>query len=664
MQASETKLQEIIEGTKQYVIPLFQRSYSWEKSHWELLWEDIIELYYSDNLYPHFMGSIVTMQTESLPEGVTKFLLIDGQQRLTTIFILLAVLRDKATSLDSLQLAAEINDRFLVNAYSKESDYFKLNPTQVDRKSFYNIVKRESNIDKNINNINDCYLFFEKKIKQRKDLEIQKIKNIICNSLIVVRILLGKDDNPYLVFESLNAKGKPLTQADLIRNYFFMQINGDEQDLIYRQYWLPMQRLLGENLTDFIRHYLTKNGVIINQNEIYFYLKNKVNRAQTLSYLKDLFRFSKYYAIILNPNLEENLLIRKYLYRLKRLDIKTVYPFILNCYHGWKTNFINEEELINIFKIIENYLLRRFICNVQTRGLNRIFATLYSQIRKEINLSSRTFLQQLKLSLQNQNYPQDDDFKTRLMEVKLYGGNRSEKAKLILESLEESFEHKEKVSFDNLTIEHIMPQTLSDWWKNYLGEDSDITYNLLIHSLGNLTLTAYNSELSNDTFINKQKALKESHLELNKYFTTVNYWQREDIEKRARLLVEKCLKIWSYFGDKSQPVLIKSNVTGTIPKILRIFGEEYSVKSWRDVLETTLNILADSEPEKFKEIMEQFPRFLAWDEKDLRCNRQLKNGAFVEVQLSSKDIYSFCQKAMETADLSSEDWIVETIDLS
>ena len=153
MQASETKLQEIIEGTKQYVIPLFQRSYSWEKSHWELLWEDIIELYYSDNLYPHFMGSIVTMQTESLPEGVTKFLLIDGQQRLTTIFILLAVLRDKATSLDSLQLAAEINDRFLVNAYSKESDYFKLNPTQVDRKSFYNIVKRESNIDKNIMNI-------------------------------------------------------------------------------------------------------------------------------------------------------------------------------------------------------------------------------------------------------------------------------------------------------------------------------------------------------------------------------------------------------------------------------------------------------------------------------------------------------------------------------
>lgn len=661
MQASETKLQEIIEGTKQYVIPLFQRSYSWEKSHWELLWEDIIELYFSENLYPHFMGSIVTMQTESLPEGVTKFLLIDGQQRLTTIFIVLAVLRDKATLLEKHNIGSEIHDRFLVNTYNKESDYYKLNPTQIDRKSFYNIIKRESNIEKNSNSINDCYLFFEKKIKQRKDLEIQKIKNIICNSLIVVRILLGKDDNPYLVFESLNAKGKPLTQADLIRNYFFMQINGDEQDSIYKQYWLPMQNLLAENLTEFIRHYLTKNGVIINQNEIYFDLKNRISRGNTLSYLKDLYRFSQYYFKILYPAKEENLLVRKYLDRLKRLDVTIIYPFILNCYHGWKTNLISENELINIFQVIENYLLRRFVCNVQTRGLNRTFALLYSQITKESNLSSRSLLQQLKLNLQNQNYPKDEEFKNRLKEVKLYGGNRSEKAKLILQSLEESFEHKERVSFQNLTIEHIMPQTLSDWWKNYLGEDYEITHDLLIHSLGNLTLTAYNSELSNDTFPNKQKALKESHLELNKHFNNVNNWQREDIEKRANLLIEKCLKIWSYFGDESLEVMTKSTVTGTIPKLVHIFGDEYSVKSWRDVLETTLNVLSESEPEKFKEIMEQFPRFLAWDEKDLRSNRQLKNGAFIEVQLSSKDIYSFCQKAIETANLSSDDWLVETI---
>lgn len=661
MQASETRLQEIIEGTKQYVVPLFQRCYSWEKSHWELLWEDIMELYSSENLYPHFMGSMVTMQTESLPEGVTKFLLIDGQQRLTTIFILLAVLRDKASLQEKQNIALEINDRFLVNNYNKEPDYYKLNPTQIDRNSFYNIIKKESNIDKNSNSINDCYLFFEKKIKQRKDLDIQKIKNIICNSLIIVRILLGKDDNPYLVFESLNAKGKPLTQADLIRNYFFMQINGDNQDSIYRQYWLPMQNLLGENLTDFIRYYLTKNGVIINQNEIYFDLKNRISRGNTVSYLKDLYRFSQYYAKILNPAIEETLLVRKYLYRLKRLDVTTVYPFILNCYHGWKTNVISENELINIFKVIENYLLRRFVCNVQTRGLNRTFALLYSQITKESNLSSRSILEQLKLNLQNQNYPKDDEFKNRLKEVKLYGSNRSEKAKLILQSLEESFEHKERVSFQNLTIEHIMPQTLSDWWKNHLGEDYQITHDLLIHSLGNLTLTAYNSELSNDTFLHKQKALKESHLELNKHFNNVNNWQRENIEKRADLLIERCLKIWSYFGDESLELMTKSTVTGKIPKLIKFFDDEYPVKSWRDVLETTLNILSESEPEKFTEIMEQFPRFLSWDEKDLRSTRQLKNGVFIEVQLSSKDIYSFCQKAIETANLSSDDWLVETI---
>lgn len=154
-----------------------------------------------------------------------------------------------------------------------------------------------------------------------------------------------------------------------------------------------------------------------------------------------------------------------------------------------------------------------------------------------------------------------------------------------------------------------MPQTLSDWWKNHLGEDYEITHDLLNHSLGNLTLTAYNSELSNDTFLNKQKALKESHLELNKYFNNIHNWQREDIEKRGNLLIEKCLKFWAYFGDESLEVITKSTVTGTIPKFVKIFGDEYSVKSWRDVLETTLNVLSESESEKFKEIMEQFPLF-------------------------------------------------------
>lgn len=664
MQASETKLQEIIEGTKQYVIPLFQRSYSWQKSNWQLLWDDIFELYQNEEPYPHFMGSIVTMQTDCLPEGVTKYLLIDGQQRLTTILILFAVLRDRAKELEKSKIAKAIHNKFLANTYDEDDqgfDYYKLQPTQVDREAFHKIIKSEFSLEQN-NNINNCYLFFQKKIRQDKNLDLSRIQDVICKSLLLVSILLGKDDNPHLVFESLNAKGRPLTQADLIRNYFFMQINSDEQDKIYKQYWLPMQELLGDNLTEFIRHYLTKKGIIVNQNEIYFKLKDRVSRGDALAYLQDIYQFSQYYGKLLTPESEENLKIRKYLNRINCLDMATVYPFLLNCYDDWHKKKITEEDFINILKVIENYILRRFVCNVQTRGLNRIFATLYGQISKEINLASASFLERLKLALQNQDYPEDQLFKNRLMDVQLYSGNRSKKARLILESLEEYFEHKEQVSFDNLTIEHIMPQTLNDWWKNHLGEDYAITHELLIHSLGNLTLTAYNPELSNSEFFIKKEELKNSHLELNKYFNNLNSWGKEDIEKRSEILANMALKIWVYFGNQTtQPSYYNTDVTGTRPQSVRIFNEEYSVQSWRDVLEKTLNVLADLESEKFQEIMELFPRFLGLDKKDFKATRQLKNGVFIEVQLSAKDIYKFCQKAMETAELSKEDWEVNTI---
>ncbi len=228
--------------------------------------------------------------------------------------------------------------------------------------------------------------------------------------------------------------------------------------------------------------------------------------------------------------------------------------------------------------------------------------------------------------------------------------------------MEESFGHKEQVSLRDLSIEHILPQKLNDWWKSHLGEDWEITHELLLHSLGNLTLTGYNSELSNDTFIDKQKELDKSNLELNKYFVRVSTWKKEDIEKRAEILSDICLQIWSYFGDPNIKNIKEKKVKGSRPKNLIVCGEEYNVKSWRDVLERTLNVIADLEPEKFDEMIELFPRFLAKDSKNLRDTRQLNNGIFVEVNLSSKYIYSFCQKVIETCELSSEDWQVETVE--
>ncbi|MEA5534448.1 DUF262 domain-containing protein [Crocosphaera sp. XPORK-15E] len=664
MQASETKLQQIIEGTKQYIIPLFQRAYSWKKKEWQDLWDDILELCNTENPRPHFMGSIVTIPTTSVPEGVTKYLLIDGQQRLTTVFILLAALRDRATQSKNENLAAQINNTLLVNPYNEGLEKYKIQPTQLqlDRENFYQIIDNQSKSKES--NISLCYLFFEKKIQQSK-LELSKIKNIICSSFFLVSVVLGIDDDPYRVFESLNAKGKPLTQADLIRNYFFMLIPTDEQESIYRKYWEPMQALLKDNLTEFIRHYLIKKGIEVRENEIYVEIKAQINDKNAVEYLQSLYKFSQNYGKLLNPEQEQKENIRYYLHRLNRLEVTTIYPFLLNCYDDWMQAKITEKDFIDILKILENFILRRFVCNVQTRGLNRIFALLYAQVSKETNLASDSFIERLKLALQSRDYPKDQEFKDRLMEVKLYGNNRSKKTKLILESIEAFYKHKEPVSFDDLSIEHIMPQKLSQWWKQHLGEDWAITHELWVHSLGNLTLTGFNSELSNDDFITKRSHFKNnSHVELNKYFEDQQSWCKEDIEKRAEYLADIALQIWNYFGDESAPPPQVNNITGKTPKLLTIFGQEFSVRTWRDVLEVTLNKIADVESDRFKDIIEQFPRFVGWDNKDFHSTRKLQNGAFINVNLSAKDINNFCHKALETVEISREEWQLETVEKS
>ena len=660
MQASETKLQQIIEGTKQYVVPLFQRPYSWKKSEWQMLWDDLLDLCELETPRTHFMGSIVTMPTNSIPEGVSKYLLIDGQQRLTTIFILLCALRNHARQIEDKRLSAKI-DAILTNLHEDGMDYFKLQPTQVDRDVFHQLIQdNESNEVIENNSILECYTFFFKKIRQLNS-DLQQLQKIICTNLSVVSVVLSSNDDPYLVFESLNAKGRALTQADLIRNYFFMRIHVDKQDLIYTKYWQPMQELLGDNLTEFIRHYLTKNGIDVKQSDIYFQLKEKINQSDALSHLQDLYKFADYYSRLLNPELENNLKVRKRLIRINRLEVATVYPFLLNCYDEWMQKRISENELIEIFHILENFLIRRFVCNVQTRGLNRIFALLYSQVIKDVDIDSNAFVERVKSVLQTKDYPKDAEFKERLLDVKLYGSNRSEKARLILESIEESFRHKEQISFDNLTIEHILPQTLNNWWKDHLGQDWEITYELFLHTIGNLTLTAYNGELSNSDFVTKKKEYQNSHLELNSYFQDIDTWKREDIEKRAENLSHEIVNIWKYFGAEALQHSQSNSLKGSIPKSLHIFGEEYPVRSWRDVLEVTLNTIADLEPDRFQDIMAQFPRLLGWDQKNFRSTRQLKNGVYIETNFSAKDISSLCHRAIETAGLSTQDWHVDTV---
>jgi len=654
MQAKETKLQDIIEGTKQYLIPLFQRTYSWTIKEWDVLWKDICELYETENPRTHFIGSIVNMPTVSVPEGVAKYLLIDGQQRLTTIFIFLTLLRNTARNSDNARFAEEINNTLLVNQYKDGLDYYKLLPTQIDRIAYQNLVDGNPNIHSN--QLSQAYNYFERKLNQSV-LNLEKLKKIVTNYFSIVSIVLDTEDNPYLVFESLNAKGRPLTQADLIRNYFFMRIHVDKQDEVYNLYWHPMQIALGEKLTEFIRHFLMMAGSNIKQGEVYNSLKVKVTPSNAIGYLKELKTLSLYYERLIAPEKEPDPLLRKYFKRLNRIEVTTAYPLLLNFYNNYATGILDRQDFISILQIFENYLIRRFVCNIPSNQLNKIFASIYSQISTNTSLA---ILESFKMALQDKGYPKDNEFILNFKQARFYGGgDRAAKTRLILETFEEFCGHKEQVAFEDLSIEHVMPQTLSEWWQRHLGSEWEETHELYLHAIGNLTLTAYNSELSNENFLVKKKRLYDSHLELNTYFNLRDRWTKVEIEQRADLLSKQAIIIWKYFGEENSTSKRIEGVTGTIPLSLKILGQTFQVQSWRDIFQQVLETIADLEPEKFDIIAYNFPKYVGKDRNKFRAIRELRNGYFIEMNLSAEHIQRLCRQALSIIELSSDDWSIQ-----
>ena len=371
MKANETTFQHVIEGTKQYIVPLFQRPYCWDKSQWDTLWSDLVEMQDVVRSRSHFMGSIVTLQTQSVPEGVPKFLLIDGQQRLTTTFLLLILLRDVARRDGRIELADEIEQTLIVNRFKKGDDHVKLLPTQADRPAFLQLVQNPGTIP--AGRIGAAYSFLERKLRTA-GIDLETLKGIIVERLAVVSITLGSDDNPYLVFESLNAKGERLTQADLIRNFFFLKIHTDHQDEMHARYWLPMQEALGDQLTEFIRHYLIgQDGSFLRGDSVYFRLKERLGGGDAIELLQTLHRAGFHYERLLNPRVEPDAELSESLAALERLDVTTAYPFLLRCYDDLESGRLSAEELSSIVRVIENYVVRRFVCFIPTNQFNKIF---------------------------------------------------------------------------------------------------------------------------------------------------------------------------------------------------------------------------------------------------------------------------------------------------
>ena len=545
MHANQTDVQRILGGVQQYVIPLFQRPYSWGTKQWNTLWKDLVELCENEKSRNHFIGSIVTMPSRSVPEGVTKFILIDGQQRLTTLLVLLVAMRDRARK-EPGNLGDKIDDLLLKNRHQDGSDIYKVLPSQGDRASFCALMDgtQPTKDDK----LASAFEFFEKRLRLTPDIGLERLHDVIRKSLVLVSIVLDKDDNPYLIFESLNANGQPLTQADLIRNFFFMRIHVNTQEKMFSEYWKPMQERLSDDLTEFIRHFLMRDGTLVKQSDIYLTLKENIedrSEKEIVSVLEELSSYSKYYSKLLNPGEEKSSRIAAGMIRLNRFEATTTYPFLLNVYHDYQTGKVSDNDFAAILDVLETFLIRRFICGVPTHGLNRTFASLYGQAVK-----TGALVDGVKQGLKDRAFPRDKEFCERFTTCKLYGdGERRQKAKLILERLEMSFGHKETIDLDTMmTIEHVMPQTPTDWWKQELGEEWEVTHETWLDTVGNLTLTGYNPELSNANFASKKVILQTSHVELSRYITAAETWDEQAIGLRGEDLATRALKIWPNFA--------------------------------------------------------------------------------------------------------------------
>ena len=663
MKASETHLGKILEGNNQFVVPLFQRPYTWDESRWKVLWTDLVELCEDETdsvrVKPHFMGSIVTVPTRSVPEGVTKFLLIDGQQRLTTLQVLLAALRDSARGLPG-SLSEKLEKSHLVNQFEDGLDHFKLLPTQTngDRKAFLALINCEPVADSD-SRVAKAYTWFRKMLESRGSPDAERLASIILRRLSLVSITLDHDDNPHLIFESLNYKGEPLTQGDLIRNYFLMRVPVAEQEKLFQRCWEPMQLRLKEELSEFVRRFLMMQGSIVKKGEIYRTLKERTDEQTPdgiAAFLDALHRSAVHYHRLLDPAQELNPDLHPRLRRFERLEVGVAWPLLLNLYAEHDAGSLSIGEFTAILDTLENFFIRRFVCGVPTHGLNKSLTPLYYQAK-----SHPTLLDGVRATLAQRGYPSDTEFRNALINGRLYGGGeRLPKAKLILEAIERSLAGKEQVATDSLTIEHIMPQTPTPWWEENLGETWSETHELRLHTLGNLTLTGYNAELSNGDFPSKRAVFLQSPIHLSRSITRFERWDSEAMQQRGEELAELALKTWPYFGpaDSLFANAGTGGFVGRAPASLVILGQRRETTTWREVLQCTLEVVHDAAPDAFNAIVTKFPRLLSTDAITLRSPRPLGASLHFETNLGADAIARYCQMVMEGAGYPASEWSV------
>lgn len=565
LQAGETTLNKLLNTSRQFIVPIFQRNYSWQKNQYEQLWFDILRASKFKEKQNHFIGSIVYIDMGTPAGRPQQLLLIDGQQRLTTISILLCAIKDYVQKFNletKLINLAKIKNQFLYNSDEIDEDRYKLLLNVQDKETYIKLIDNTIfTVNKPATNIIKCYEFFYERIEDfiKQHGQIDEIYAGIFK-LSLVSISLDKDsDNPQMIFESMNSTGKDLSQTDLLRNYLLMDLTPEKQTRLYKTYWKPMEELFGEDIYKndvnkfdyFIRDFLTlksDTGHICKINNVYENFKRYYldNNCEKFVVLKDLFTYAKYYACI-DLLQEKDDELKLYWQEFKKLDSHVVYPFLLKLYDDYSCQILIKEDFKKILQVVISYLWRRAICEIPTNSLSKTFATLYQAVDKDDYVNS--VIKAFVFKSSYKRFPSDYEVREKLQTKDIY---HFRLRKYLLEALE-NYYHKEPIDLNtaNYTIEHIMPQNIEHnlSWQQMLGEDWQEVHSLYLHTLGNLTITGYNAEMSNKSFgekVNGESGFKHSHLKLNESIAQCDVWNKKAIQRRTNILTDIILKIWKY----------------------------------------------------------------------------------------------------------------------
>jgi len=613
MKGDAKPLVKFLEGAdNRFIIPVYQRNYDWKQDNCKQLYNDLIKVV-KDNRESHFFGSIVSSLYDG--HGSSEYLIIDGQQRITTISLLLLVVvnlaKESIEELESPKLLEKIWKTYLIDEYVEENK-IRLKHIKHDSEAFGKLLFSTKEEYDNSSNVTQNYLYFYNRIKEQRELTLDEIYQSI-TKLVIIDIFLHKEDNAQLIFESLNSTGLELEEGDKIRNFVLMSLEPKIQEDFYKKYWHRIEQNTDYEVSIFIRDYLTiKQNRISSFKQIYVDFKEYIetNKLEIENTLQDLLNYSIIYKNIIH-NTIGNSAVNTVLARINQLEMSVTYPFLLSLFQYSGTNTLDNKELTNILEVIEIYLFRRFISGIPTNALNKIFMTLHKdtlKIKKETDAYNEVLKYILLSKTGSGQFPDDDEFIRSFSTKNLYHivpKNRE----YLFERLEtgnniENSNVISKMREGIYSVEHIMPQALTLQWKKELGENAEEIQQKWLHRIANLTLTAYNSKYSNRSFEDKrdlpEEGFNESGIKLNQYISTFTDWTEAELKERQTHLNEKALKLWTLsktnFQPEEKPVDIHSldedfDFTGYYIKTYAFNAMTEKVESWREMFVSVVKLI-------------------------------------------------------------------------